>query len=58
MRKAGSRYFIEWDPDAQHDVEDLRAFDARQIVRAVRELRYQAEMETRRFGQFRKPRGN
>src|SRR6266487_4663927 len=47
MRKAGSRYFIEWDPAAQRDVEDLRPFDARRIVRAIRELRYQAEVQAK-----------
>ncbi|HXU05044.1 MAG TPA: type II toxin-antitoxin system RelE/ParE family toxin [Polyangia bacterium] len=47
MRKAAGRYFLEWDPTAQEEFEVLKPFDAGPILRAIRELRYQAEDETR-----------
>lgn len=47
MRSVAGRYSVELDPEAQRDVEGLRAFDARPVVEAVRELRYEAEIETR-----------
>jgi hypothetical protein len=47
MSKAASRYVLEWDPIAEEEFQDLRPFDARPILQAIRELRYQAEAETR-----------
>jgi mRNA-degrading endonuclease RelE of RelBE toxin-antitoxin system len=47
MRPVAGRYVVQLDPDAERDLEALRAFDARPIVEALRELRYEAETETR-----------
>jgi mRNA-degrading endonuclease RelE of RelBE toxin-antitoxin system len=47
MHKAGGRYFLEWDPRAERDVDELRVFDARQIVAAIGDLQYEAETRTR-----------
>jgi len=47
MGAVAGRYFLELDPEAQRDVEALRAFEARQIMEALRSLRYEAEVQTR-----------
>jgi mRNA-degrading endonuclease RelE of RelBE toxin-antitoxin system len=47
MRPVAGRYFVEMDPQVLRDLEELRAFDARTIVDAMRALRYEAEAPTR-----------
>jgi mRNA-degrading endonuclease RelE of RelBE toxin-antitoxin system len=44
---AYGRYAVEWDPRAEVELDELRAFEARSIMRAVDELHDQAETETR-----------
>jgi len=47
MVKEPSRYLLEWDPTAHEEFDELSSFDARPILKAIRELRHQAEVETR-----------
>lgn len=47
MGSVAGRYFVEMDLEAERDLEQLRPFDVRPIVQAIRELRYEAEVETR-----------
>jgi Cytotoxic translational repressor of toxin-antitoxin stability system len=47
MNKVAGPYSLQWEPKAEREFDDLRPFDARPILKAIRELRYQAEDETR-----------
>jgi mRNA-degrading endonuclease RelE of RelBE toxin-antitoxin system len=47
MSRVAIPYELEWDPVAEDELNQLRSFDARSIVKAIRELRYGAEMVTR-----------
>lgn len=47
MAPTPAPYTIEWEPEAEAEVDALRSFDARSILAAVRELSHQAEQETR-----------
>jgi len=47
MRAVAGPYVVELDPEAERDLDELRPFDARSIVAAIRDLRYEAETETR-----------
>jgi mRNA-degrading endonuclease RelE of RelBE toxin-antitoxin system len=55
MRGVAGRYFVELDPEAQRDLEGLRAFDVRSVVEALRQLRYEAEIEARNRKPLRAP---
>ena len=48
-------YEIEWHPDAEAEVDGLRAFDARPIFEAIEELKQQAEVKTRLRKELREP---
>jgi mRNA-degrading endonuclease RelE of RelBE toxin-antitoxin system len=48
-------YALEWDPAAQQEFDELRPFDARPILKAIRALRYEAEHETRNRRPLRRP---
>ena len=47
MTRVGSPYLLEWDPVAQEEFDQLPPFEARAILTAIRELRYQGERMTR-----------
>jgi mRNA-degrading endonuclease RelE of RelBE toxin-antitoxin system len=43
----GFRYLLRWDPRAEAELDQLRAFDARPVLAAVERLRHHAELMTR-----------
>lgn len=47
MSKVAGPYSLQWEPKAEREFDDLRPFEVRPILKAIRELRYQAEGETR-----------
>jgi mRNA-degrading endonuclease RelE of RelBE toxin-antitoxin system len=53
--RSGPRYVIEWDPRAEAELDHLRAFDARIIVRVVEALAHDAETPTRHRKPLREP---
>jgi mRNA-degrading endonuclease RelE of RelBE toxin-antitoxin system len=50
----GVRYLLQWDPRAETELDQLRAFDARPLLGAVERLRDQAEVMTRNRKPLRK----
>jgi mRNA-degrading endonuclease RelE of RelBE toxin-antitoxin system len=52
---AASRYFVELASAAQNELDELRAFDARPIVKAIRVLQHEAETATRNRKPLRRP---
>jgi mRNA-degrading endonuclease RelE of RelBE toxin-antitoxin system len=55
MSRVASPYELEWDPTAEEELDQLRPFDARSILKAIRELRYGAELVTRNRKPLREP---
>jgi len=54
MRPA-HRYAVEMGATAERELDELRAFDAHRILRAILELKYEAETETRNRKRLRRP---
>jgi mRNA-degrading endonuclease RelE of RelBE toxin-antitoxin system len=55
MPKVPGPYRLEVESRVEEELDALRAYDARPIVRAIEELEYQAEFETRNRKPLRKP---
>ena len=55
MSRVAGPYTLEWDPTAEEELDPLRSFDTRSILKAVRELRYEAEVATRNRKPLREP---
>ena len=55
MTRVAGTYSLEWDPEAEDELEELRPFDSRSIPVAIRELRYEAEVVTRNRKPLKEP---
>ena len=55
MSRVANPYELEWEPMAEEELDQLRPFDARSILKAIRELRYGAELVTRNRKPLREP---
>ena len=55
MSRVAGPYTLEWDPTAEEELDQLRSFDARSILKGIRELRYEAEVTTRNRKPLREP---
>ena len=47
MAKVAGTYVVELDPTADDELDRLKPFEARSILEAIRQLRYEAEIATR-----------